>query len=78
MVENVQVDQKLLFEKQNDVSQIENKIKLLHQSAQKNKNTILSKTEDMNFLKHQLNKLQESVKLFKKFIIYIIYIIFYS
>ena len=63
MEENLTVDQKLLKDKEEEFSEILGKNKVLMKETVQKKNEKISKTQDLNFLKHQLNKLQESVKL---------------
>lgn len=63
MKENVFVDKNILNDKETDISNIRLKIKSLFQANQLLRNKILSKNEEKDFLHHQLNKLQETVKI---------------
>lgn len=61
MEENVLVDKKILNDKECELSKSQNKIKSLKKTTQTLRKQIVSKNDDLNFIKHQLNKLQETV-----------------
>jgi len=61
MEENVLVDRQLFTDKESEVSQQQAKNRLLIKETLQKKGLFLNKLEDFKFLKHQLNRLQESV-----------------
>lgn len=61
MEENVLVDKKILNDKESELTKSQIKTKTLKKSNQTLRKQVLSKNDDLNFIKHQLNKLQETV-----------------
>ena len=61
MDENVQVDKQLLSGKETEVSLQNVKNKQTIKEILDKKTIYMNKNEDLKFLKHQLNRLQESV-----------------
>lgn len=61
MEENVLVDKKILNDKESELTKSQIKTKTLKKSNQTLRKQVLTKNDDLNFIKHQLNKLQETV-----------------